>query len=50
MRGFAKNLSPDALRVNLLVKRGADVHVDTLELCVARARGLFITHVANELG
>ncbi len=36
---IAKNRSPDALRVNLLATRGADVHVDTLDLYVARARG-----------
>ncbi len=50
VRGLAKNLSPDALRVNLLVKRGEDVHVDTLDLYVARARGLFIAQAAKELG
>jgi DNA primase catalytic core len=54
VRGLAKNLSPDALRVNLLVKRGegdtTDVHVDTLDLYVARVRGLFIAQAAKELG
>ena len=50
MRGLAKNTSPDALRVNLLAKRGEDVHVDTLDLYVARVRGLFIVQAAKELG
>ncbi len=54
VRGLAKNTSPDALRVNLLVKRGegasTDVHVDTLDLYVARVRGLFIAQAATELG
>ncbi|MDB4913028.1 MAG: primase [Gemmatimonadetes bacterium] len=50
VRGLAKNLSPDALRVNLLAKRGEDVHVDTLDLYVARVRGLFIVQAAKELG
>lgn len=50
VRGLAKNLSPDALRVNLLVKRGEDVHVDTLDLYVARGRTLFIAQAAKELG
>ncbi len=50
VRGLAKNLSPDALRVNLLVTRGADVHVDTLDLYVARARGIFVAQAAKELG
>ena len=53
VRGLAKNLSPDALRVNVLAKRGegetAGVHVDTLDLYVARARGLFIVQTAKEL-
>src|SRR6185503_20865421 len=50
VRGLAKNLSPDALRVNLLVQRDVDVHVDTLDLYVARARGLFVAQAAKELG
>jgi hypothetical protein len=50
VRGLAKNCSPDALRVNLLAQRGADVHVDTLDLYVARARGAFIAQAAKELG
>lgn len=50
VRGLVKNLSPDALRVNLLAKRGEAVHVDTLDLYVARARGLFIAQAAKELG
>ena len=50
VRGLAKNLSPDALRVNLLATRGEDIHVDTLDLYVARVRGLFIVQAAKELG
>jgi DNA primase len=54
VRGLAKNLSPDALRVNLVARRGegetAGVHVDTLDLYVARARGLFVVQAAKELG
>ena len=54
VRSLAKNLSPDALRVNLVAKRGegetAGVHVDTLDLYVARARNLFIAQAATELG
>ena len=50
VRGLAKNLSPDALRVNLLVQRDEDVHVDTLDLYVARGRTLFIAQAAKELG
>ena len=50
VRGLGKNLSPDALRVNLLVTRGDRVHVDTLDLYAARARGLFVSQAAKELG
>ena len=50
MRGLVKNLSPDALRVNVLAKRGKAVHVDTLDLYVARARSLFVAQAAKELG
>lgn len=50
VRGLAKNLSPDALRVNLLAKRGESVHVDTLDLYAARGRSLFVAHAAKELG
>jgi len=50
VRGLAKNLSLDALRVNLLAQRGDAVHVETLDLYVARARGLFIAQAATELG
>jgi hypothetical protein len=50
VRGLGKNLSPDALRVNLLVRRGERVHVDTLDLYAARARGLFVSQAAKELG
>lgn len=50
VRGLAKHTSPDALRVNLLAKRNEDVHVDTLDLYVARVRGLFIAQAAKELG
>jgi DNA primase catalytic core len=50
VRGLAKNLSPDALRVNVLVRRRDAVHVDTLDLYAARARGLFVSQAAKELG
>jgi DNA primase catalytic core len=54
VRGLAKNTTPDALRVNLVARRGAGetvgMHLDTLDLYVARARGLFIAQAAKELG
>jgi DNA primase catalytic core len=49
VRGLEKNLSLQTLKVNLLVSQGEFVHVDTLDLYAARARGGFITQAANEL-
>ncbi len=50
VRGLAKVSGTDALRVNLLAQCGNAVHVDTLDLYVARARSLFIEQAAKELG
>jgi DNA primase len=53
VRGLAKTRSPDAVCVNLAAKHGegetAGVHVDTLDLYTAQARGLFILQAAKEL-
>ena len=49
VRGLEKNLSLQSLKINLLVSQGELVHVDTLDLYAARARGGFITQAANEL-
>ena len=49
VRGLEKNLSLQTLKINLLVSQGDLVHVDTLDLYAARARGGFITQAANEL-
>ncbi len=50
VRGLAKNLGPQTLRVNVLVSLGDAYHVDTLDLYAARARAQFIGQVAKELG
>ena len=50
VRGLGKNLSADALRVNVLLRRRDAVHIDTLDLYAARARGLFVSQAAKELG
>ena len=56
VRGLSKNLSHEVLKVNLLASRpnlealGEAVHVDTLDLYQARARGVFIKQAAVELG
>ncbi len=49
VRGLAKNTALDALRVNVLVTDGLALHVDTLDLYVARGRALFIQQAAKEL-
>jgi DNA primase catalytic core len=49
IRGLAKNLSSDILRVNLLAIRGDALHVDTLDLNVDRQKVLFSKRAAEEL-
>jgi hypothetical protein len=49
VRGLEGQLSCQRLRVNLLVERRALVHVDTLDLYVARHRKMFIKEAAAEL-
>lgn len=49
VRGLAKNTSYSALRVNLLVAKGAAFHVDTLELYASRQRAGFLRQASEEL-
>jgi hypothetical protein len=49
VRGLAKNLSGDILRVNLLAMRGDALHVDTLDMNVDRQKVLFSKRAAEEL-
>jgi DNA primase len=51
IRGLAKNLSFDALKVNVLAAREGDrgFHVDTLDLYSARQRAVFVKQAAEEL-
>jgi DNA primase len=49
IRGMAKNLSQDLLKVNVLATRGDTIHVDTLDLNVDRQRVAFIKRAAEEL-
>jgi DNA primase len=49
VRGLARNLAYDVLKVNLLAACGEAFHVDTLDLYNARARTSFITQAAVEL-
>jgi DNA primase len=49
VRGLAKNLSFELLKVNLLAARGESFYVDTLDLYSAKQRQSYITHAALEL-
>ncbi len=49
VRGLAKNLSFDALKVNIMAARGDGFHVDTIEMYAARQRALFIKQAAEEM-
>ena len=50
IRGLAKNLSHDLMKVNVLVSRQDEFHVDTLDLYADRQRAAFIKRTAEELG
>jgi DNA primase len=49
VRGLAKNMSYDQLKVNLLVSQGERFHVDTFDLYSARCRAVFIKQTSDEL-
>jgi hypothetical protein len=49
VRGLAKNLSFDQMKVNVLALRDEQFHVDTIEMYAARQRALFIKQAAEEL-
>jgi DNA primase len=49
VRGLAKNLSAETLKVNVLVSRGESYHVDSFDLYAARARAHYISQAAKEL-
>jgi hypothetical protein len=49
VRGLAKNLGYEVMKVNALVASGERFYVDTLDLYAARARASYITQAAVEL-
>ena len=49
IRGLARNLSYEQLRINLLVAFGEHFHVDSLDLYSSRQRGSFLKQAATEL-
>jgi DNA primase catalytic core len=50
VRGLAKNLSYETLKINLHVAREDTYYVDTFDLYSARARHLYIVNAAKDLG
>jgi DNA primase len=50
VRGLAKNLAYEVLKVNVLVAQAENFHVDTFDLYAARARSAYLTQAAAELG
>ena len=50
VRGIAKNMSYDQLKVNVLVSRGDNFYVDTLDIYSARHRAAYIKQASIELG
>jgi hypothetical protein len=49
VRGLAKNMSHDVLKVNVLAAKGEAFHVDNIDLYSAKARASYITQAAIEL-
>ena len=49
VRGLPKNLSPETLKINLLVSSGTTYYVDTLDLYSARSRSQYLLSAAKEL-
>ena len=49
IRGLAKNLSAETLKLNVLVSRGQTYHVDSFDLYAARARAHYLAQAAKEL-
>jgi DNA primase catalytic core len=50
VRGLARNMSYDVMKLNVLASRGERFHVDTFDLYAAKARGAFTVQAAIELG
>lgn len=49
IRGLAKNLSHETLKINLLVSRGERYYVDTFDLYAARSRNQYLLWAAKEI-
>ncbi len=49
IRGLTKNLSYEQLKINLLIKEGDALHVDTFDIYSARHRSSYVKQAAQEL-
>ena len=49
VRGLAKNLSYEVLKVNILASKEETFFVDTFDLYAARARSQYLLHAAKEI-
>ena len=49
VRGLGKNTTYDVMKVNVLVTRQEDFHIDTFDMHLDRQRGVFIKRTAEEL-
>lgn len=49
VRGLAKNMAYDVLKINLMVTSSEHVHVDSFNLYSSRQRGIFASQAAQEL-
>lgn len=49
IRGLARNLSYEQLKINLLIKEGEAFHVDTFDIYSARHRASYVKQAAQEL-
>ena len=49
VRGLARALGAESMKVNVLVSIGELLHIDTLDLYAAKARGVFVQQAASAL-
>ncbi len=49
VRGLAKNVSYDVMKVNLMVSRAERFHLDVINFCIEKARTSFAIQAATEL-
>ena len=50
IRGLAKNMSYEQLKINILVSQGNEYHMDTIDIYAAKSRNAYIKQSSIELG